>query len=349
MSHTPRLIKKQTDLEQPIALFWEMLYSFEYRKFLYSVEYRIKLSYTFYMKCYKCKNIISHNTQSIYGLHKQCFEEWFHPSDSTEFKNIDPKTNYSDPEHNEIKKKKDTFFHGRYLKYSASLNETSYILKMQEDQYPELPAIEYLCNEIANILNIEVPAYFLINFNQRLTFVTRNFMQDYTGTLHHIYEYLPSGDENHSCEKIIKVILNETEKLSEVVKFIYICLFDALVGNNDRHGRNLGIIQTAHDKFLAPMYDNPCFLGIEEESMLEADYNISGSIWTKKSKEPKLLNYIKEFERLGYKEITDRFKSNVLTKTENIRQTIERASLSHKRKGAFIKFFKKRMEDFKND
>src|SRR5204862_6473208 len=99
---------------------------------------------------------------------------------------------------------------------------------------------------IADILSRAVPTYFLINFeNTRMTFVTRNFMQDYIGVLQHIYKYLPEGEENHNCEEIIKLILSKTEKLVDVAKFIQICLFDSLIGNNDRHGRNLGIIETS--------------------------------------------------------------------------------------------------------
>ncbi len=176
--------------------------------------------------------------------------------------------------------------------------------------------------------------------------VLRNFMQDYIGTLHHIYKYIPAGEENYNCEEIINVILTQTGKLAEVVRFIRICLFDALIGNNDRHGRNLGIIETASGKKLAPMYDNPSCLGIEEDFFLMADINLSGSIWTKTSKQPKPVDYIDEFQRLGYEVIVKKFCNNVVLQSGNIIKTIKHAELTQLRKDALTKLFQKRMGGF---
>jgi hypothetical protein len=300
------------------------------------------------IKCLKC-SILLEPAQAVYGLHKLCFAEWFdHPS-AYEFIDLDPKKSSSTPTSNpEIKKQKNTFFHGNYLKYSASLGKTQYILKVQESRFPELPHTEYLCNQIAELLKIEIPPYHLINFNGRITFVTRNFMQDYTGALHHIYKYLPSGNENHNCEEIINVILAQTERLADVVKFIEICLFDTLVGNNDRHGRNLGIIETASHKKLAPMYDNPSCLGIEEDFFLLSDTNPSGSIWTKLNKEPKPKDYMIEFQRLGYETIVSQFCKKIISQSENIINVINKIEISEIRKNAFIRLLQKRIGEFKN-
>jgi len=273
--------------------------------------------------------------------------EWFGQESVNEFKGLDPKGASSTPgSYPELKKQINTFFHGNYLKYSARLGRTEYILKVQETHYPELPFVEYLCNQIAELLKIDIPPYYLINFNGRIAFVTRNFMQDYTGTLHHIYKYIPIGEENHNCEEIIKVILAQTGKLAEVVKFIEICLFDALIGNNDRHGRNLGIIETSSTKKLAPMYDNPSCLGIEEDFFLLADINPSGSIWTKTSKRPKSADYIEEFQRLEYENIVKKFCNNVALQSSNIIKAIENADLTQIRKDALTKLLQKRMGDF---
>jgi len=274
--------------------------------------------------------------------------EWFNLSNIIEFHDVDPRKTSSTPYPPEFKKKKDTFFHGRYLKYSARLRSTAYILKIQENDFPELPIVEFLCNQIAELLSIEVPAYHLINFNGRIAFVTRNFMQDYIGSLHHIYKFLPAGEDNHNCEEIIKVLLTETGKLTDVVKFIEICLFDTLIGNNDRHGRNLGIIETASIKKLAPMYDNPSFLGTEEEFFLKTDFNPSGSIWTKASTEPKPIDYMQEFERLGYKDITMEFNKKITSQSSLITDVIKNSDLGAIRKNALIKLLQKRIKDFEN-
>lgn len=295
--------------------------------------------------CLKCRNTL--NTEVIYGLHVSCFIESFGLA-PTEFKDVDPKKSSFAQSNREIQKQKNTFFHGNYLKYAARLVQIEYILKVQEPRFPELPFVEYLCNQIAVLLKINVPPFHLINFNGRITFVTRNFMQDYTGALHHIYKFLPAGEENHSCEKIIEVILAETGKLADAAHFIEICLFDTLVGNNDRHGRNLGIIETASTKKLAPMYDNPSCLGIEEDFFLVADANPSGSIWTKKSKEPKPVDYITEFNRLGYEALVNQFCKKIVSQKEHIIDIIIHSELSDIRKSALKKLIYKRIGDFIN-
>lgn len=295
-------------------------------------------------KCLKCQNNL--DSEIIYGLHKNCFIESF--GQAKEFKDLDPKNSSSTFGKNSEIKKQNTFFHGNYLKYSARLEQTDYILKVQEPRFPELPLVEYLCNQIALLLKVDIPPYSLIDFNGRITFVTRNFMQDYTGTLHHIYKFLPAEEEIYCCEKIIEVILAQTGKLADVAKFIEICLFDTLVGNNDRHGRNLGIVETASKKKLAPMYDNPSCIGIEDDFFLVADINPSGAIWTKASKEPKPSDYIKEFQRLGYEILVNKFCSKVMSESSNIVKTINNAVLSDKRKIALTKLLQKRIGDFEN-
>ena len=294
--------------------------------------------------CIKCNQ---HLVSPIYyGLHKSCFLEWFGLSKIQEFQNLDPKKPGTFSNHLQVKKKKDTFYHGRYLKYSACLNNIDYILKTQEKKYPDLPGMEYLCNRIASLLSLKVPKYYLITFNQKLTFVTYNFMQGYQkSTLHHIYKFLPDGKENHNCSKLIEVIKEQTSQLADVIKFTRICLFDALIGNNDRHGRNLGIIDTQNGKRLAPMYDNPSYFGIEDELMLEANLNPSCSIWTASSKEPKFLDYMTEFKKLGFQKTCREFERNFLNQFQRIEQEVNTAFISKKRKKAFLKFLLKKVED----
>ncbi len=295
--------------------------------------------------CFKCKQNISEPV--IYGLHHTCFTEWFNHTE-TEFMDLDPQKTAPTNSSPEIEKQKDTFFHGRYLKYSARLGQAEYILKVQEQQYPELPLVEYLCNQIAAELRIEVPPHYLIDFNGRITFVTRNFMQDYSGTLNHIYRYIQPGDSHYNCEVIANMIIEKTGRLADVVKFVETCLFDALIGNNDRHGRNIGIIETSSTKKVAPMYDNPSCIGTEEEFFLKSDINPSGCIWTKDSKHPKAIDYITEFCRLGYESIVHQFSKRIITKSSKIIDLTKNATLSPLRKKALIALIQKRVQEFEN-
>ena len=290
------------------------------------------------MKCLKCKKNIEKDR--IYGLHYKCFLDWFELDQSLKFSDLNPKnhTNYS----GHITKAKDSFYHGQYRKYSAKLNSIQYILKIQESKYPDLPGMEYLCNRIAELLGIEVPKYYLIRYpkEESLTFVTRNFIQDYSSaTLNHIYKFLPKGSKNYTCENIIKVIEKETQSLRDIEKFVKISLFDSLIGNNDRHGRNLGIIDLGSKKKLAPTYDNPSYFGTEEDSILKSDLNPSGSIWTSQTKEPKLVDYIQEFKRLKYEQTCSNFIKKIIKTYPLILEEIKAAEISQNRKQAFISFF----------
>lgn len=296
-------------------------------------------------KCARCQEIP--DGQLAYGLHEDCFIKWFGLPHVKEFQEVDPKKADSSSD-SKVTLKKDSFFHGRYLKYSAKLNNVEYILKVQENKYPDLPAMEYTCNRIASLLSLSVPSYYLIDFQNCPTFVTKNFMQDYNrSTLHHIYKFLPQNPDYYTCQNIIKVLLKETNRLSEVIKFVEICLFDAFIGNNDRHGRNLGILYTPRGQLLAPMYDNPSYFGTEEE-LLGADIHPSGSIWTSKSKEPKAKDYIKEFKNLGLEPAVLRFQKKLLTQFDNILKEVNESLIIAKRKEAFTVFLKKRKEDFES-
>ncbi|MDE0118755.1 MAG: HipA domain-containing protein [Bdellovibrionales bacterium] len=289
----------------------------------------------------------------------------------SEFSDLDLKkfTRYSS-DHSSIEKTTNSFYHGRYRKYSAKLGSRQYILKVQESQYPDLPATEYVCNRIASLLGLNVPKYYLIRYQgatdidqvqlisekeaqkehkqEPITFITRNFMQDYVGTLNHIYKYLPKGEKNYNCKNIINVLKEQTGKLANVERFIEICLFDIFIGNNDRHGRNLGIIDTGKSRKLAPMYDNPSFLGIQkDDEFLLAHFNPSGCIWTSDSKEPKLLDYIREFKKLKFEKPCQKFIKKIVDKFPLLVEEIQHSEIAERRKKAFIKLLTNRLEDCK--
>ena len=346
-------------------------------------------------KCFKCQKPIQR--KPVYGLHATCFQKWFNISKFTSFSNLDPKkpASINISSHN-LNRTKNSFYHGRYRKYSAKLGDQQYILKVEELGFPDLPAMEYLCNQIATHLGLKVPEYYLIQFNdtsylfdrstnhkhrqkpQRLmAFVTKNFMQNYIGSLHHIYKFLPKGNKDYNCQNIIKVIIAETKQPAEVEKFLKICLFDSFIGNNDRHGRNLGIIDKGKKKILAPMYDNPSLLAVEKKEMLDFQFNISGCIWTTSSKEPKLKDYVQEFKNLGkvrfdrylvqdrdialkkhkakkeksakinikYKATCFKFMKKIITKFPEIIKEVKCAEISENRKKAFIRFLSDRLKD----
>src|SRR5476649_532417 len=127
------------------------------------------------MNCLKCRIQIDPLSSAHYGLHPDCFTEWFKASKTAEFVSLQRRSSTSDkatyqPPQNT------SFFHGKFKKYSADLEGQSYILKMRQEEAPELPEVEYLCNQIGNALSVPVAEFYYIDFNGDKTFVTKNFI-----------------------------------------------------------------------------------------------------------------------------------------------------------------------------
>ena len=128
-----------------------------------------------------------------------------------------------------------------------------------------------------------------------------------------------------------------------------ICLFDALIGNNDRHGRNLAIVHTTKGTTLAPMYDNPSYFSVEKEFLLGTDLNPSGSVWTSTSKEPKLRDYLCEFERLGFGQVCTHFKRKLFARFGDIIAEVNCSFITAKRQQAFLNFLEKKVMEFEHE
>lgn len=290
--------------------------------------------------CFKCCKDLS-GLQTWYGLHVNCFAEWFKTNEN--FKNLTLRKEKPD-ETPDDSLPNESFFHGQFEKYSATLVGEQYILKISQD-YPELAKTEYLCNQLGESLGLELPPYFLISFEGQDCFVSYNFMQDYRGAdLKHIYHFLKPKE--HMVESLVKVIETQTGRLSEVKKFIRLCLFDAFTGNDDRHGRNLALVFTHASCIFSPCYDNPSFIARLEDWLLGADLNVTGVIATSASQEPGIQEYGEEFIRLGYKDVLEDFVRAI--DMPQLESLIHNSFISAKRKIAFINFIHKKYRDLQN-
>lgn len=296
------------------------------------------------MICYRCEKQILQRKEAFSGLHKACFMEWFDLKEETEFDDVIARESNNNP--GNFDDINSSFFHGKFRKYSAKLGQQSYLLKVQQEEYPELPHCEFLCNQMAQKLGLEVPAFYLIRFLGTLdTFVNRNFMQDISNaSLVHIYHFL-SDTDSFDCETIKNIIEEKTQRLRDVEKFIEITLFDALIGNHDRHGRNLGLIQTPSGFHLAPAYDNPSYLAIEMEKLLGAIHEPRGKIATAETEEPRLGDYLREWRRLGHVNVVDHWLNRTNQLKEFLTELIYSSFMSSKRKKAFVSLLHRRLEE----
>lgn len=293
------------------------------------------------LTCCYCYKPLLPNEERVYGLHRACFKKSFNLENNHEFLDLVARSQSQTPY--DKKMLNISFFNGAYRKYSARLGDINYILKVQQKEYPELPATEFLCNQIFESLGIQVPDYHLIRFpNEDFCFATKNFMTSKSpADLVHIYHFV-KDKENHGCENLIRIIGLETGRKIEQEKFVYLTLADSLIGNHDRHGRNLAFIRSQKGMQLAPFYDNPSALALEDDFMLGADLQPRGSIFTQKSDKPTMTDYIIEWNRLGYAYMVDKFKEAL--QFERIAYFIETSYLSHKRKQALLRLIKSRME-----
>jgi len=296
------------------------------------------------MPCLKCFKEIKSSTVEHYGVHPECFQEWFNVAKTEQFTGLQRRHSSSLENSNSHLKQNNRFFHGKFKKYSTSLAGCSYILKMRQDDAPELPEVEYLCNQIGKELNIPVAEFYYIDFYGDKTFVTKNFIkQDSPIDLQPIYYFRP--DKDHSCEGLINAISKETGRPLDTRIFINTLLLDSLIGNHNRHGRNLAFIVTSSSTKLSPIYDNVSYLSLETAPMLQADFNPTGRINTKDSFEPSMVDYVREFKRLGYQ-----FSSGVDKRLSisKINRLINDSFCRDLMKQAIKRLIEKRFEELKN-
>lgn len=295
--------------------------------------------------CLKCLQPLVVN-EAHYGLHGTCFKTWFKADTLPQFLGLQQKSAESKaPEVGRVARSyNSSFFHGKFKKYSADLAGVSYILKMREQDAPELPEVEFLCNQIADMLVVPVANYYIIEFLGERVYVTQNFIKKggVQSDLSHIYHFI-KPEERYNCRALIRAISENTKRPYDVEVFVHTCLFDALIGNHDRHGRNLGLVVTSARTSLSPIYDNVSYLSLESGTMLQADFNPTGKIATEEAEHPSIGDYVKEFSDLGMDDQVRHFFSRV--KLVKIHSLIENSFCSSSMKEAIKRLIDKRYQE----
>jgi len=300
-------------------------------------------------QCLQCrKNLVK--AEAHYGLHPACFSDWFDVDQTAEFSDVArlPSDDSAGEETGLAREAwNSSFFQGQFQKYAARLNKHEYIIKVQQEIAPELPDVEMVCNQIAMLLDIVVPPFCLIEFYNKRAFVSENFITSMSQVvaLNHIYHYIKDGAD-YTCENLLRVVEQQTNSYGDAEQFVRLCLYDALIGNHDRHGRNLGFIVTAKQTLLAPAYDNTSALGLEKGNFLKAQFSPRGKIITKASLEPTVKEYVKEFIRLGYPSVVEEFYQKI--NLERISQIIEASFCSALMKSALQRLITARIQEYQD-
>ena len=297
------------------------------------------------MVCLRCKQEIVGVPK--YGLHPECFTLWFKVDPSENFVSLIQRSAESnDPEKNKNNQSLEntSFFHGKFKKYSADLATDSYIIKMREEkEAPELPEVEYVCNQIAHYVGLPVPDFYYIDFYSQKVFVTKVFIKKNSGSinLEHIYKFRP--DDQHNCEYLSDVIKKTTQRPYDVEVFFNTVLFDALIGNHDRHGRNLAFVVTPSKTILSPIYDNVSYMSLVSGDFLKADFKPTGRIATSETKEPTMIDYVRELKKLEQTELIQSFFNKI--KMSKIEDLINESYCSDLMKEALKNLINKRYQE----
>lgn len=157
----------------------------------------------------------------------------------------------------------------------------SYIAKTAEKWYPHESILEYMLNRIGEVIELNMNSVKLVVINNQIRFLSKYFLDNKNEALVHgaeicgeyledvqfakeIAEDRQTARELFTFEFILEAIKfvfaeNFKEIYDQLVKMI---VFDAIVGNNDRHFYNWGIIKTiklskaikTRPKF-SPIYD----------------------------------------------------------------------------------------------
>ncbi|MBL0740422.1 HipA domain-containing protein [Chryseolinea lacunae] len=155
---------------------------------------------------------------------------------------------------------------------------TPYIAKSAEKWYPHESVTEYMINKIGIALGLNMNAVKLVVAKGQIRFLSRYFLKPNEVLIHGAEicgEYLDDLDMateianskktsrelftfEFTCEAIRFVFPEICETL--ILHFIKMIVFDAIVGNNDRHFYNWGVINTIKKggklARFAPIYDS---------------------------------------------------------------------------------------------
>lgn len=198
---------------------------------------------------------------------------------------------------------------GSIVKKTSSNSWHSYIAKTAEKWYPHESVIEFMINRIGQTLGLKMNEIKLVKANGQIRFLSRYFLNKNEKLIHgaeicgehlgdmilakEIADHKLTSRELFTFEFIkdsIRSVFPECFEnlLLELVKLI---TFDALVGNNDRHFYNWGIIDTKKKTSklptFAPVYDSARGL-----LWNVSDENIKNFLHSHRQGGKKVVNYI---------------------------------------------------------
>ena len=268
------------------------------------------------------------------------------------------------------------YVEGGKIRRNNSKTWNSYIAKTAEKWYPHESIIEYMINKIGDVLGIKMNEVDLVKANGQIRFLSKYFLNPMEEKLVHgaeiCSEYLGDYEEGEriandkgearkvfTFEFINNAIRNVFPHDFEFLlnEFVKMLVFDAIVGNNDRHFYNWGVIQNVRNSNkrvnFAPLYDSArgLFWNFDEENIKRYLDNYTSTNGKKVlnyivSSKPRVsIEYNKEANHLDLVEFLKRSNDTyfqIISELSN--ESKEKDVMNMLEKDIFIYFSKNRIE-----
>lgn len=137
----------------------------------------------------------------------------------------------------------------------------NYILKPQNEIFPQMPENEQLTMRIAELCGISVVPSTLIRLKSgELSYLTKRIDRTETGEKIHMldmFQILEAFDKyKNSVEKVEKAVAEHSSNtLLDLLRLFEVVIFCYITGNNDMHLKNFSLLLSNQNWTLAPAYD----------------------------------------------------------------------------------------------
>jgi serine/threonine-protein kinase HipA len=225
----------------------------------------------------------------------------------------------------------------------------NYILKPQNEFFPQMPENEHLTMRMAELCGISVVPSTLIRLKSgELSYLTKRIDRTETGEKIHMldmFQILEAFDKyKSSVEKVGKVVAEHSSNtLLDLLRLFEVVLFSYITGNNDMHLKNFSLILSGQDWSLAPAYD---LLNVNlhlPEDTEETALTIGGK--KRKLTKSDFINLGMSF-RLTEKQILNAF-NRFIKEEKTMEQEIKSSFLSPENQMKYIDFLEARLALFK--
>ena len=225
----------------------------------------------------------------------------------------------------------------------------NYILKPQNDTFPQMPENEHLTMRMAELCGISVVPSSLISLKSgELSYITKRIDRTETGEKIHMldmFQILEAFDKyKSSMEKVGKAVAEHSSNtIMDLLRLFEIIVFSYLTGNNDMHLKNFSLILNNEEWLLSPAYD---LLNVNlhlPEDNEETALTINGK--KRKLTKSDFINLGLKFQ-LTEKQILNTFKRFIKAE-KKMKHEIKFSFLSQENQGKYIELLENRLFLFK--